>query len=101
MIALVPGAIGAAPTAAVDNTSNTSTTDAIDGTNLMVDPILSVPATPLAQISESSGKLKVMCLHGWRTSAEIMRIQLRHFPKDMLDLHYIDGTHLATGFANV
>ena len=49
------------------------------------------------QSTEPRKKLRVLCLHGWRTSAEIMKIQLRHFPKDLLDLHFIDAAHKASG----
>ena len=43
--------------------------------------------------------LRVLCLHGWRTSAAIMRIQLRHFPKQSLDMHFVDGAHESSGYA--
>jgi hypothetical protein len=42
-------------------------------------------------------RLRVLCLHGWRTSAAIMAVQLRNFPADLLDLHFLDGAHLAKG----
>ena len=43
-------------------------------------------------------KLRVMCLHGWRTNADILAKQLRSFPQDLLEMHYINGTMPASGF---
>jgi hypothetical protein len=43
-------------------------------------------------------RLRVICLHGWRTSADIMKIQLRNFPKEILEMHFLNGAHDAKGF---
>ena len=54
-------------------------------------------STDPTQSTEPRKKLKVLCLHGWRTSGDIMKIQLRHFPKDLLEMHFIDAANKASG----
>ena len=49
-------------------------------------------------VDMATRKLRVLCLHGFRTSGEIMRVQLRHFPKDLLDMHFVDSPNAASGF---
>jgi hypothetical protein len=41
-------------------------------------------------------KLRILCLHGTETTAEIMQWQLRTFQQtygDLLELHYVDAPH--------
>ncbi|EGD79972.1 hypothetical protein PTSG_10254 [Salpingoeca rosetta] len=45
---------------------------------------------------DASGKPKVLCLHGWRTSASIMKYQFRDFPADV-EYVFVDACHPASG----
>ena len=79
----------------------TSVGDVVTALHHHSQPVQAQEAETKTTASETqplAKKLRVMCLHGWRTSAEIMRIQLRHFPKDMLDMHFINGPHDANGY---
>eukprot|EP00045_Choanoeca_perplexa_P002299 m.23841 g.23841 ORF g.23841 m.23841 type:complete len:223 (-) comp11438_c0_seq1:59-727(-) len=56
-------------------------------------------ATTLPEVvtfgSESNGP-KVLCLHGWRTSAAIFKFQARDFPKNA-QFHFVNGPLAAQG----
>lgn len=42
-------------------------------------------------------KPKVLALHGFRTSAAILKMQARDLPLGDFDLHFLDGPTPATG----
>eukprot|EP00043_Microstomoeca_roanoka_P011067 m.104445 g.104445 ORF g.104445 m.104445 type:complete len:531 (+) comp15079_c0_seq1:325-1917(+) len=63
------------------------------------DTIASVSTTDTTTARPStaeSSKPKILCLHGWRTSASIMEYQFRDFPS-LAEYVFVDSCHPASG----
>lgn len=59
---------------------------------------------PLVAPSPHKQKMRVLCLHGFRTSAEIMETQLAKLDRsvlDLLDMVFLDGPYPAEGKSDV
>jgi hypothetical protein len=49
---------------------------------------------------EQAKKLKVLCLHGYNSTAEIFDYQLKHFKKQygqVMDFHILNSPHFVEG----
>jgi hypothetical protein len=99
-----PPSVQAAPNALLASTATTKPSDkdeiANEAPQEIGDDYIHAqdeePPAPIYSNPKTSGP-KVLCLHGWRTSRDILRYQCRNLPTNLC-YAFVDGTFPASGY---